>query len=348
MYHLESVNILEIKIYNNSIVTYQEEVSMKQIGKTTCILSFFALLAMAPLAGAAEVQDDASLFPPNAEPGKCYAKVMIPAKFKTVTEELIKKEAAEKITIIPAQWEWVEEKVLVKEEEEKLEIVPATYKTVEEKVEIEPASVTLEAVEPVYDTVEEKVIDKPARTVWKKGNGLLDKVDGVTGEIMCLINEPASYKTLQKQVIRTPATVKKIEVPAKFKIVEKQVVDQPAEVKKTLIPAEYTIVKVKKLVAPAKEERAEIQEERQTVTKLVKESDEKLSWRPVLCQTNMTQDVIEKIQMALLDKGFDPGPVDGSIGGGTLKALDKFQTKNNLARGGLTYETLQALNIVIE
>ncbi len=321
---------------------------MELLGRKTRRISLVTLLALAPLTAHAAEQGDVSLFPPNAEPGKCYAKVMVPAKFKTVTEEVVKREAAEKIKIIPAEWEWVEEKVVVKEEEEKLEIIPATYKTVEEKVEIEPASVKLEAVDPVYDTVEEKIIAKPARTVWKKGNGLLDKVNGIAGEIMCLVNEPATYKTLEKQVLKTPATVKKIEVPAKFKIIKKTVVDKPAEVKKIVVPAEYETIKVKKLVTPAREERVTIPEERQTITKLVKESDERMSWQPVLCQTNMTQDVIEKIQMALLDKGFDPGPVDGSIGGATLKALDKFQTKNNLARGGLTYETLKALNITIE
>ena len=321
---------------------------MKHVGKTLCNISLLTLLSLAPLAAHGAEQNDASLFPPNAEPGKCYAKVLVPAKFKTVTEDVVSREAAEKIKIIPAEWEWVEEKVVVKDEEEKLEIVPATYKTVEEKVEIEPASTKLEAVDPVYETVEEKIIDKPARTVWKKGNGLLDKVNGIASEIMCLVNEPASYKTIKKQVLKTPATVKKIEVPAKYKIVKKTVIDKPAEVKKVVIPAEFEIVKVKKLVSPAKEERVPIPEERQTITKLVKESDERMSWQPVLCETNMTQDVIEKIQMALLDKGFDPGPVDGSIGGATLKALDKFQTKNNLSRGGLTYETLKALNVTIE
>lgn len=313
----------------------------------TTRLALLAALLLIPAQGAAAAQDETSLFPPNAEPGQCYAKVMIPAKYKAVTSEVPKREASEKITIIPEQWEWVEEKVLVKDAEEKIEIIPATYKMVEEKIVIEPASTKLEAVEPVYATVEETVVDKPAQTVWKKGAGLFNKVDNSTGDIMCLINEPETYKKVQKQVVKSPASVKKVEVPEKVKLIKKKVVDKPAEVKKVTIPAEYTVIKVRKLVAPAKEQRTPIQAENQTVTKMVKESDEKLAWQPILCETNMTKDVMIKIQKALMDHGFNPGKVDGSIGGGTLKAIESFQQKNNLARGGLTYETLKALNVSV-
>jgi peptidoglycan hydrolase-like protein with peptidoglycan-binding domain len=311
------------------------------------MISFLSLLASTVCFTSAVAQEDASLFPPNAEPGKCYAKVLIPTKYKIVKEEVIKHEAFEKIFVIPAQWDWEEKKVMVKEATEKLEIIPATYKIVEEKVEIVPPTVKFTTVKPVFGTVEEKIIDKPERTIWKKGSGLLDKVEGTTGDIMCLVNEPATYKTIKKQVLKTPATVKKTDIPGKYKIIKKQVIDKPAEVKKIPVPAEFKTVKVKKLVTPAQEDHVKVPEERQIITKRVKESDEKMSWRPVLCETNMTRDVIRQIQKALSDKGFDPGPLDGSIGGGTLKALNKFQTKNNLARGGLTYETLKALNVTI-
>lgn len=321
---------------------------MNNPSQTKCRIAFLAALLLIPAQNSLAAQDETSLFPPNAEPGKCYAKVLIPAKFKTVTEELIKREPSEKITLVPEQWEWVEEKILVKEAEEKLEVIPATYKTVEEKIVIEQASTKLEVVEPVYATVEETVVDKPARTVWKKGSGLFNKVDNATGDIMCLINEPETYKKIQKQVVKSPGSVKKVDIPEKYKVIKKKVIDKPAEVKKITVPAEYATIKVRKLVAPAKEQRTPIPQETQIVSKMVKENDEKMAWQPVLCETNMTKEVMVKIQKALLDQGFNPGKPDGSIGGGTLKALEAFQQKNNLARGGLTYETLKALNVAIQ
>jgi PBP1b-binding outer membrane lipoprotein LpoB len=54
---------------------------------------------------------------------------------------------------------------------------------------------------------------------------------------------------------------------------------------------------------------------------------------------------VRKIQQALLDAGFNPGPVDGLIGQKTMAALESFQKQKGLAVGHITKETLQALGI---
>ncbi|MCL7421986.1 MAG: peptidoglycan-binding protein [Methylobacter sp.] len=54
---------------------------------------------------------------------------------------------------------------------------------------------------------------------------------------------------------------------------------------------------------------------------------------------------VRKIQQALLDAGFNPGPVDGLIGPKTMTALESFQKQKGLAVGHITKETLQALGI---
>jgi len=41
----------------------------------------------------AQSSDD---LPPNAVPGKCYAKCLIPDEYKTVTEQVLVKEASKK------------------------------------------------------------------------------------------------------------------------------------------------------------------------------------------------------------------------------------------------------------
>ena len=82
--------------------------------------------------GVAESQDvsngDLSLYPPDAQPGECYAKVLVPAKYETISEKVVKREASEKVTIVPAKFEWVEERVLSKEASETLTVVPAVYR----------------------------------------------------------------------------------------------------------------------------------------------------------------------------------------------------------------------------
>ena len=178
--------------------------------------------------------------PANAQAGKCYARVFEDPKYRMETEEVLKKQASERIEIIPAKHEIVEEQVLVRAAYEKEQIIPAQF-----------------------ETVTEKILVKPASTRWKKGRGLVEKVNNFTGEIMCLEEVPAEYKTVTKQMVKVPATKKLVQVPA-----------------------EYKTVRINKMITPARENRIPIPAEYQTVTKTIKESEGRMVWQEVLCETN--------------------------------------------------------------
>ena len=81
------------------------------------------------------------------------------------------------------------------------------------------------------------------------------------------------------------------------------------------------------------------------MTKIEKVSESQLEWRPILCETNMTRDIVSRIQSALAAKGHNPGRVDGVIGSQTMSAVKSFQKANQLASGQLTMETLKALKV---
>ena len=51
---------------------------------------------------------------PNAQPGECYAKALIPAKFETHKEKVLVKEASERLEVIPAQFGTTTQKILIK------------------------------------------------------------------------------------------------------------------------------------------------------------------------------------------------------------------------------------------
>jgi hypothetical protein len=286
-----------------------------------------------------------SLDLPQAKAGECYARVFVPPNYQTKAEQMLKAEASERVEVIPASYQWAEEKVLVTEASERVEVIPASYKTVEERVLVSEASERVETVPAVYDTVTEQVLVKPAYTAWKKGRGPIEKIDQATGEIMCLVEVPAEYKTVAKRLLKTPATTRKITIPAEYKTITKRVVDQPATTRTIKIPAEYSTVKVQKLAQPAQEKRIAIPAEYQTVTKTEKISEGRLEWRPILCETNVTSDIVARIQRALSAKGHNPGPIDGVIGTETMSAVRSFQKANGLASGQLTIETLKALDV---
>ena len=434
------------------------------------------------------------LTPPDAKPGECYARVLTPAKYETISEKVMVKEPTEEIKIVPAQYETVEQKVEVVPESKKLipvpakykevvetvevkpaervwktslrkkalpvsqvlldavksqgidltnavggtcykeyfqpatykvveedvivqnernetEVVPANFETQEEKIEVIPPSKKVVEVPAEYEYVEEKVLVEEAKTVWKKGQNPAQKLSGATGEIMCLVKVPAKYKTIKKLVVKSPArtevqevpaevktlavkkliaeptvkhtlvpavhkTIKKkmpdtaasfmwtdaktgadkpwrytghqiclVETPAVTKDIKKVVLDTPATVKEEVIPATYEMVKTEKLVTPAKEVKTPIEAEYKMIEKRKKVAASSMAWQRILCQTNMTKDVIKKIQMALNEKSYKVGKPDGVLGRGTRNALERYQKDNGLATGGITYETLNSLNV---
>ena len=178
--------------------------------------------------------------PPQGVPGNCYARVWEPPVYGTETDKLLAKQASERIEILPAQYEWVEQKILIREAYERQEVVPA-----------------------VYGTESQKLLVKPATTRWKKGRGLVEKIDNFTGEIMCLFEVPAEYKMVTTRVVKTPATTRLVK-----------------------IPAEYKTIKVQKLVTPRQEKRIPIAAEYQTVQRTVLQSPGRMVWKSVICETN--------------------------------------------------------------
>ena len=275
---------------------------------------------------------------PDAKPGECYAKVVIPAQYRTESSTVVVKEASEQLKIIPAKYETVEERIMVSEAGSELKVVPATfgtdtetyevspastswvmssvnsgigadsalvalarangaaidsarpgqcfhehyapasYKTVtermlvteaseqvklsaakyewvEQRVMVSPASRKLVEVPAVFETRQERVKVEDAKTVWKKGRGAVEKIDHGTGDILCLVEVPAVYKTISKRVLKTAASTRVIEEPAR-----------------------YETVRVRKLVADAQETRVAVPAKYQNVTKRIKESDGTHTW----------------------------------------------------------------------
>ena len=286
------------------------------------------------------------LIPPNAKPGQCFTRVVIPPKYKTVTNRQLVEEAGERIEVIPASFKSGSKRVLVSEATEKLEVVPATYKTVSERVLVKAASSKIKTIPAVYETVTSRIMDKPAQTVWKKGTGPIQKIDAGTGDIMCLVEVPASYKTVQKRVLKSPARTTTIEIPAEYKTIKKRVVVTPAKTRTVKVPARYQTVSVSEQAAPARERRVKIPARYKDVTSQKLVSAGSLEWREILCETNMTNARIMKIQRALKSAGHNPGPIDGNIGSETMTAVNAFQRARGLPVDRyLNMATVRALGV---
>jgi len=299
----------------------------------------------AEMADTAGMKAETALLPADAKPNECYARVFVPPTYKTMTERVLRDDAAERLEVVPARYNWAEEKVLVREASKRLEVVPAQYDWVEEKVLVKAASSRMVEVPAKYEMVSEKMLVKPAHTIWKKGRGLIEKVDNTTGEIMCLVEVPASYRTVEKRVMTSPPATRVVEIPAEYRTVKKRVMVKPPMTREIEIPAVYKTVKVRNLVSAPQERRIEIPAKYQTVTKTELATEGKMEWRRVLCETNMSPAVISRIQRALLQSRHNPGPIDGILGPQTRAAVISYQREKGLATGALTYKTVESLGV---
>lgn len=307
-------------------------------------LFVFALAVLSLVANAQSPND----MPPNPQPGKCYAKCLIPEQYETVTQQILLKEASSKFEVVPAVYENVTEQLLVKEAYKVIEVVPATFSTVTEQVMVKEAGKQLELVPPTFETVSEQVLVSPATTKWTRGNAtqacLQKNPDDC--KVWCYVEVPAQYKNVTRQVLKAPANTREIPIPAEYKTITKAVVGTPATTREREVPAEYRTITKSVLKSPATTRDIQIPAEYSTVTTKKLVSPGGLSeWVEVMCESKITPQRISAIQSALKARGYDPGPIDNSLGTRTKQALEKFQKDNNLPVGNLNEPTLKALGI---
>lgn len=110
------------------------------------------------------------LLPPNPQTGECYARVEVPAQYRTDSETVMIQEQYTTLDVSQPQISSRQEDVLVKEASVRYEVRQPTYRTVTEKIMTRPAYEKLMVSPPQFAKQRETVKISNARLVWKKGN----------------------------------------------------------------------------------------------------------------------------------------------------------------------------------
>jgi hypothetical protein len=297
--------------------------------------------------------------PDNAKPGECYARVTVAAQFRTIEERVIDRPAGENLRVIPATYGTETEKVVVREASERLEIVPATYKTVSEQVLVEAETTRLETIPAKYETVSRTIKVRDAYTAWKPGGKIYavgeNALGGTvvenrttnTGDVMCLVEIPAEYKTVTEKKLVTPAATRKIVTPAKYTTVTRTVVNTPAATRTVVIPAEYKTITKRVVTSEARTEAVAIPETYRTITRQEEAAPAQTTWASVLCDYNATPDVVRKLQQALKAEGHYSGPIDGVIGSQTRGGIQSYQARSGVRSDILTMGSARKLGLTL-
>jgi hypothetical protein len=291
--------------------------------------------------------------PPPNKAGECYTKVMFPAEFRNDPTQQLVRAAHERSEYSEPVYQEVEERIMLKPASKRVTVTPPEFGEVSEKVLVREAYRREIEIPALYNTYFDKVLDKPSRDVWKPGRGTVEKIDPNTGEILCLVHEDATYKTVERKELFRAATKRYEDVPAEYATVKKTVQTKPETVKEVDIPAEYQTIKVRKLVKMPEPIKVPIAAQYATVNKQVMVKPEHAEWTQVLCDVNVTEPKIKEVTEALNEKGASP-PLrttlkDGKIDPELTNAVRSFQQKNGLQPTGLlTAQTLAKLGVKLQ
>lgn len=251
--------------------------------------------------------------PPPASSGQCYGRVWLPGP-------------------LPARRARRSRPVLVRPAHAERVWAPARYRTVYTHAATTQRWVTTPAR---YEIRTVRTVVEPGQWVWERrfapvvsgspepGQTLVTP----TGEIMCKVWRPARYAYATKRVLVSPARRHCITVKAS-RGVTRRVLVRPAGWTTRVLPAVYRRVATSPPAAPWTPGRPQE------------------GWAPVICGGPLSREAMQRLQSALVARGYDPGPADGVERPQTYGALARFQHDRGMAWGQITVESARALGVI--
>ncbi len=245
--------------------------------------------ALSAVTGAAAAQQRAALpaGPPTyAEPGQCYQRVRLDAVYNTVTETIVTQDRCEEYAVRDARLEAVTRDYVSREAGMRYIVTEPIYETRTEQVLVRPAYTEYEVVPAVHETVTERVLVREARMVWRRGHvpgARAVRHDPETGDVWCLVEEPAEYRTVTRNVVVRPAQLREVTVPAEYATIEREVLVQEASVREAPIAEERSSYAAHVLAGAAQVDSRVIEGRTVEVDRFELVSGERYEWRVVDC-----------------------------------------------------------------
>lgn len=314
-------------------------------------LAALAVVGLAAIAGPlAEAKD---LPPAGARPGECYGKVILPPVYGSTKERVLKRGAWTETRRGRAVVERTTERVLVQPAHIRRVKLPAVYRT--EVVWVKAPGRRVLVTEPAeYEVVREKVVLEPGHAEWRRQSAALaygetsygrQTIVEPTGEVLCRVWVPARYGYVSRKVMVSPGRAYEEVGPARrYKQVRKIKVRDGGWTEKR-VPAVYKTRVVEKVIRRGPARTIQHPAVYGVVEKPKLLREEGAGWARVLCGGAINPAFMARVQEALIDRGFDPGPPDGVARPQTYAALRMFQRRQGLAQGQLTEESARALGL---
>jgi hypothetical protein len=315
--------------------------------KRIALWSLSACLLVPTLASAQQPLD--LQMPPQAKPGQCFARVLVQATYRTEAAPVVIRDAHESVQVSEPVFKSEIKSIQISDAYKDYIVTPPTFRTEHQKIVVRPAHERLRASPAVIGTRPVTVVIREPRLVWRPGSkgSEVRRIDAATGEVFCLVEEPAKTAVMHREVQITPAQVTREHVPALEETIERRFLVTAPSVREVYVKAQSKDVRVQTLVEPAREIRTKVEAHTSTLQRQVEVTPERYEWVQVVCvDTPEGKHTIQAVQRALAARKFYSGSIDGVIGPKTKQALAAFQRANGLAgQGSLTVATARALGL---
>ena len=288
--------------------------------------------------------------PANPVEGECYARVEIPAQYRTASETVMIEDGYSTVNVTQPQIISRQEQIVTKEASVRYQVRQPTFRSVTEQITVRPAYDKLEVTPPKFSNIEETLRVSQPRLVWKKGNpgklrsqgykihstadagvggrGYSSTVDygrthsgmqsngmigcGPTCEIWCLVEEPGETVSFNRKVMAAPAQVQRVPVPAKYRTVTKQVVADPGGVREIPVPAQYRSIMVEDVIPGSVGGETHVPPVYGDVAKKVLVSPERYEWRRVICKPGTLPSIPTRTEPAYNGSSYSSGVSHGT------------------------------------
>lgn len=242
--------------------------------------SFFLLFALLT-----NISLSAQTYPENPEPGACY--IRCPIEELTEIEKVVVSPSYMQYSVVPAVYKTVEERILVKEASKRFEFVPAVYREVTDTLLVEEpfSTYTLTPVKTI-DTFEIFVIE-PAYSRFETRPAIDGCKSPIPGDcdVICYVEYPAVTKQIPvKKIVTMPGYTRQTPPNERYRTVKRQVIETPASVREIEIPAEYVTIQKRVLVQDTRVDSVEVKPEVREENFLVRDrGSEWYEWRKIEC-----------------------------------------------------------------
>ena len=292
-------------------------------------------------------------FAQQARPPACVAKVLVPEVTMVITEQISEIPEHIEVRVIPAVYETVTEQILVRDVVIDEAVSAPVSETVTERIEITPQKTEIELFPAEYETRTEQILIKPAHVTWQVSDGPCDlqghtlnaEEASVVQELgICPVMMPAKYRTETRRALVRKQRVETSLTPSVYEDIPTEVVKVPSAEAAADVDLLYETIVRQRLVTPPRQEAVTVPAAYKTVEKQVVVQPAHISEQEVVCDSEITPEIVLSLQRALQKAGYTVAD-DGVLGQDTLRAMKAYQQQNRLMLGRLTSETLVSLGV---